>query len=114
MILIPIDDTGARRPSKAPVGTSEERGRSPRNKKLELKKVTKALEKRGQGPNKETKGPLKETKNRKQKKQEDNQPGRKVQDLRRWFERKEPEKEPERKDLKQENEGRTNEKEPTG
>ena len=104
----PIEDTGARRTSEAPVGTSEERGRSPRNKKLELKRVIKALEKRGQGPNKEIKGPLKETRNRKQKKPEDNQPGKGVQDLRRWFEKKDPEKEPDRKDLKPGTDGRTN------
>ena len=103
----PIEDTGARRTSEAPVGTSEERGRSPRNKKPDMKKAIKALEKRGQGPSKETKGPQKETKNRRQRKIEDNQPGKGVQDLRRWFERKEPGKEPDSKDTKQETERRT-------
>ena len=100
-------DTGAEKTSGAPVGTSEERGRSPRNKKPDKKKAIKALEKRDQGPSKETKGPQKETKNRRQRKLEDNQPGKGVQDLRRWFERKEPGTEPDRKDMKQENERRT-------
>ena len=72
-----------------------------------MKKAIKALEKRDQGPSKETKGPQKETKNRRQRKLEDNQPGKGVQDLRRWFERKEPRTEPDRKDMKQENERRT-------
>ena len=97
----PIADTGAEKTSGAPVGTSEERGRSPRNKKPDMKKATKALEKRDQGPSKATGGPHKETKVRKQRKSEDNQPGKRVQDLRKWFERREPGKEPDRKDLKQ-------------
>ena len=98
----PIADTGAEKTSEAPVGTSEERGRSPRNKKPDMKKAIKALEKRGQGPSKETGGPQKETKIRRQRKLEDNQTGKGVQDLRKWFERREPRKEPDRKDMKQE------------
>ena len=102
----PIEDTGAKRTSEAPVGTSEERGRSPRDKKQNLEKVFKALENRGQGPNKETKGLHKGTKSRKERKPEDNQLRKGVQDLRKWFERKDLalEKEPACQNLKTETE----------
>ena len=66
------------------------------------------MENRGQGPNKETKGLHKETKSRKGRNPEDNQPGKGVQDLRKWFERKgkAQEKEPECQDQKTEPEER--------
>ena len=112
----PIEDTGAKRTSEAPVGTSEERGRSPRDKKLNLQKAFKALENRGQGPDKVTKGPQKGTKSRKERKTEDNQLRKGVQDLRKWFERKDPapEKEPACEDMKKGAENGTKQKEPTG
>ena len=96
----PIADTGAEKTSEAPVGTSEERGRSPGDKKPDMKKAIKALEKRVQGPSKVTGGPQKETKVRKQRKLEDNQTGKGVQDLRKWFERRDSRKETDRKDRK--------------
>ena len=74
------------------------------------------MENRGQGPNKETKGLHKGTKSRKERKPEDNQLRKGVQDLRKWFERKDlaPEKEPACQNLKTETEEGTKEKEPTG
>ena len=48
----PSDDTGARSPSKAPVGASEVRGRSSKDKKPDQKKVFKTLESWVQGPSK--------------------------------------------------------------
>ena len=62
------------------------------------------MENRGQGPNKETKGLHKKTKSQKGRNPEDNQLGKGVQDLRKWFERKDktPEKEPVCQNLKTE------------
>ena len=77
-----------------------------------MKKVLKALENRDQGLKKVTKGLHKGTKSHKERKPEDNQVGKGVQDLRKWFERKDkaPGKEPDCQDLKTENEKRTIEK----
>ena len=100
----PFEDTGAKKTSEAPVGASEERGRSPRNNQQNLKKVFKTLEHRGQGPNKVTKGLHNETRSRRRSKLEDSQPRKGFLDLRKWFERQGPaqEKEQERQDQKKE------------
>ena len=69
----PFEDTGARQISGAPVGASEERGRSSRDKQQNMKKVMKTLEPRAQGPSKGTKRLETETRGRKKRKPEDSQ-----------------------------------------
>ena len=48
----PSEDTGAKKPSEAPVGASEARGRSSKDKKPEQKRVAKTLDSWVQGPSK--------------------------------------------------------------
>ena len=98
----PSEDTGARKPSKAPVGASEERGRSSRDKQQKMKKVLKTLEPRDQGPNKVAERLGTETRSRKKRKPEDSQSGKGFMDLKQWFERQgsAQEKGQERLDLK--------------
>ena len=113
----PSEDTGAKKPSKAPVGASEVRGRSSRDKKPDLKKVNKTLESWVQGPNKGTEGPATRPKSLKKRATEDNQSRKGFKDIRRWFEGQGLAQEGRkgRKDLKPEPEVEpTSEKEPTG
>ena len=113
----PSEDTGAKKPSKAPVGASEVRGRSSRDKKPDLKKVNKTLESWVQGPNKGTEGPATRPKSLKKRATEDNQSRKGFKDIRRWFEGQGLAQEGRkgRKDLKPEPEEEpTTEKEPTG
>ena len=105
------------KPSKAPVGASEVRGRSSSNKKPDQKKVNKTLESWVQGPNKGTEGPATRPKSLKKRATEDNQPRKGFKDIRRWFEGQglAQEGKKERQDLKPEPEVEpTSEKEPTG
>ena len=113
----PSEDTGAKKPSKAPVEASEARGRSSGDKKPDLKKVNKTLESWVQGPNKGTEGPATRTKSLKKRVSEDNQPRKGFKDIRSWFEGQglAQEEGKGRKDLKPEPEVEPNsEKEPTG
>ena len=113
----PSDDTGARSPSRAPVGASEARGRSSRDKKPEQKKVAKTLESWVQGPSKKTEGLAPKAKSLKKRAPEDNQIRKEgFRDIRSWFESKgsAQEKEKERKDPKLDPEQKPKGKEPPG
>ena len=85
----PTDDTGARSPSKAPVGVSEVRGRSSRDTRPDQKRVMKTLESWVQGPSSRTEGLAPKARSLKRRVSEDSQYRKEAfKDIRTWFERK--------------------------
>ena len=113
----PSEDTGAKQPSRAPVGASEARGRSSKDKKPDQKKVIKTLESWVQGPSNGTERLAAKTKSLNKRALEDTQPRKGVfKDIRTWFERQghAQEEVKEHKDLKPEPAEEPREKEPTG
>ena len=113
----PSEDTGARSPSKAPVGVSEVRGRSSRDSRPDQKRVLKTLESWVQGPSRRTEGLTPKAKSLKKRAPEDNQKRKEgFRDIRSWFESKgsAQERDKERKDPKLDPELEPKGKEPPG
>ena len=113
----PSEDTGAKKPSRAPVGASEARGRSSKDKKPDQKKVTKTLESWVQGPSNGTERLTMKTKSLNKRALEDTQPRKGgLKDIRSWFERQglAQEEGKGRKDLKPEPVEEPSVREPTG
>ena len=69
----PSDDTGAKSPSRAPVGASEVRGRSSRDTEAVKKKAKKVLESWAQGPNKGAKRSVTEPRSQRKRDVEESQ-----------------------------------------
>ena len=85
----PSEDTWAKTPSRALVGVSEVRGRSPRDSKPDQKRVLKTLESWVQGPSKKTERPTMKARSLKKRALEDNQQRKEaLKDIRHWFETK--------------------------